>query len=215
MSSIHPLILPHVDSIMRRGYGLIYNNDIETLPSIVDAPIFYENLVAIAPILCEEECERLSEFITNNEQLLSPNEEERVEHQIPELQLTDNPELEDELLKLQEPLFTLINPIFGCMYGTSPSAANSIQLARYNTITNKSVENHIDEDSVFTCVISLNGGEFEGGGTLVHNRGIAQPPTLVPPLSKGWGLFFSGRIMPHRSLDITSGHRDILVFWMT
>ncbi len=223
---IHPLLLPYVDKM----YGAMYceENDewclnveeffpdrgkwleragMDNIPIILVAPGVWA-----APILSEEVCDELSKYCDNKQETFQVNPDETEGAQIPEIVLQQE----------DEPLFNILSdisditiiPLMTLIYGTQPTYYRSIQLARYTPHVVKCGVYHIDVDSVFTCTISLCPEKHKGGGTSVLPLGIFGKEYSIPPLEKGWGLFFNGRVTQHKGLPVEEGTRDLLVFWM-
>lgn len=137
------------------------------------------------------------------------NEEEGLAYQIDEAVLQEkDPELYDRLGEL----LPVLNVWSLLVYQRPVTRVSSFQIARYTPDGTDQTGFHHDKSSDITAVISLNPGEFEGGGTEVRVRpDLAE---LVPPLPKGSALFFNGKMIHHRGAQVTSGERYLLVCWL-
>jgi predicted 2-oxoglutarate/Fe(II)-dependent dioxygenase YbiX len=83
-----------------------------------------------------------------------------------------------------------------------------IQIANYNIKDKKQGAWHHDSSADISVVVPLNTGDYEGGGTEFHGRGI------VDPLPTGSALMFPSFTHMHRGLPVKSGDRYLLVFWL-
>lgn len=101
-------------------------------------------------------------------------------------------------------------PYFAAIFGKLPDEWNSVQLTRYDA-SRSGGNYHTDATSKYTAVISLNQGEFEGGGTRMVSGVFGS--IVVPPLPTGWALIFRGREIFHKGEAITSGTRKLLTVW--
>lgn len=159
------------------------------------------------PIMSPENCDAIRLAATNYD--FSPNLAEGEEYRINEAML----ELVDKGLYdlLVEDMLPVLNA-YCLMINSCPiTEVKSLQIAKYSPDGTEGTGWHHDKDSDFTCVISLNPEDFEGGGTGIR---LAPHATWdVPPLPKGHGLVFNGRSIQHRGLPVTKGERLLLVCW--
>ena len=102
---------------------------------------------------------------------------------------------------------TIANPIFLNIWNRHVTSGN-IQVANYNLKKKKQSAWHHDASSHISMVVPLNTGEYKGGGTEFHNRGI------IEPLPTGNALIFPSFTHMHRGLPVQSGDRYLLVFWL-
>lgn len=139
----------------------------------------------------------------------TPNEEEELAYQIPELLLKELcMPLFNGLDVLQE---RVIHPFSLLMYGQAAQCSRSIQFARYEPNGTSHGNWHHDADSDITTVVSLNPEAFEGGGTDLRTGPLAS--IHVDKLPKGHALIFNGKNVLHRGCRVESGRRDLLVHW--
>ncbi len=137
------------------------------------------------------------------------NEAEGLAYQIDEAVLQEkDPELYDQLAEL----LPVLNVWSLLVYQRPVTRVSSFQIARYTPEGTNQTGFHHDKTSDITAVISLNPGEFEGGGTEIRVR--PDMAELVPPLPKGSALFFNGKMIHHRGAQVTSGERYLLVCWL-
>lgn len=141
----------------------------------------------------------------------TPNMAEEPDYRINELVLDPSERSTMILMRFAE---EVIWPLFSLLYGKAPNRFSSIQIARYGAPGPVGTGWHHDEDSEATCTVSLNPGQFAGGGTALRPLGGFAAPVYVPPLPQGHALLFNGRTTLHRGLDVTEGVRNLLVFWM-
>jgi len=139
----------------------------------------------------------------------TPNEDEDKEYQIEEAVLSEkDPVMYRALINK---LLPTLNAWCLMTQHSTITKVESFQIAKYCPEGVAATGWHHDEVSDFTCVISLNPDEFEGGGT-----GVRTSPhdwLVLPPLKKGWGMVFDGRSVHHRGLPVTKGVRYLLVCW--
>jgi hypothetical protein len=159
------------------------------------------------PILTEKQCDWILTCAESYD--FTPNYEEAKDYRIEEAILeTVDPEL---YLDLKVNLLPVLNA-WCLMINSRPiTKVESLQIALYRPEGTPGTGWHHDVVSDFTCVISLNPDEFEGGGTGIRNS----PDNWVQlePLQKGWGLVFDGRSVQHRGMSVTDGERLLLVCW--
>lgn len=169
-------------------------------------------MVWSAPVLHNEECDQLVEFAKNNKQLFTPNAQEGKDYRIDELVLINRDKLLHERTSFLA--WHRLAPLFQLMMGRRPERTSSIQLARFTPESTAQTDWHVDEESEMTCVISLAPENHEGGGTRLRPHGPGRGGIYVPPLPKGHGLFFNGRMVYHKAEPVYSGERLLLVYWM-
>jgi hypothetical protein len=158
------------------------------------------------PVLSEAGCEAIC--AKSASYAYTPNDVEAAENRIAEAVLAEtDPEYGGFL---QSVLITGLAPWFLMVWGRLPSQMASLQIAHYNPDQHSETGFHIDQDSNFTAVISLNPGEFEGGGTSVADGLVGD--FNIPPLPAGMALIFDGQRTLHRGLP-TAGNRKLLVVW--
>ena len=139
----------------------------------------------------------------------SVNSEEPFEAQIQELVLAEHCKPADYISAALGR--EVLQPLFFWLMGGSPEIFHT-QIARYTPENTYKTALHLDNDSLYTCVINL-GGDYEGGGTKVYADGPLMLPVEVPPLAPGYGLFFKGKCTLHCGLPVTKGARELLVYW--
>jgi hypothetical protein len=137
-----------------------------------------------------------------------PNHEEGAAFQIPEVVLAKAcPTLYRTCYELFKGAML---PVLSGTFGLTPEVVRSIQLAKYTPDGTRSGNWHHDEDSDQTVVVSLAPELHTGGGTdLRHGFGRVH----VPALDKGHALLFPGKTTLHRGSPVTTGERNLLVFW--
>jgi len=177
------------------------------------SPFRYHGGYFVCPILSEEACDYILRFADGMHAHYKVNEEEAIPYQIPELILAEHSVAMDMNCKAVGR--ELIWPLFELMFGNRPNHFMSVQLARYQAKDGDILGTgwHNDECSDASCVISLSPERHVGGGTALRCGGACKPAIIVPPLPKGWGLLFAGRTTLHRGLPLTSGQRNLLVYW--
>ena len=125
---------------------------------------------------------------------------------------SENHDGEAEPYRMLEAVYAAVDPEFGTMLhsvlmsglapwwmmtrGRLPTRTASLQLAQYSADDRAGGEFHRDRDSNYSCVISLNPDEYEGGGTDIRDGLIGE--FHLPRLPQGYGLFFDGRGIIHR-----------------
>ena len=169
----------------------------EELPDVYSVPLFTEKF-----------CDMMLDEIKNMEQYLGFNEnsDEDELRQIPEITLQDNvPQLSSNLHSV---VLNHMNPLFTAVWQRYSLKINSIQLANYNLAKREQGEWHHDASADISVVVPLNTGDYEGGGTEFHGKGV------VPPLPRGHALFFPSFTHMHRGLKVDKGDRYLLVFWL-
>jgi len=169
----------------------------EELPDVYSVPLFTEQF-----------CDIMLDEIKNIENYLGfqENSDEDELRQIPEVTLQDNiPQLSENLHSV---VLNHMNPLFTAVWQRYSLKINSIQLANYNLAKREQGEWHHDASADISVVVPLNTGDYEGGGTEFHGRGV------VPPLSRGHALFFPSFTHMHRGLKVGKGDRYLLVFWL-
>ena len=165
--------------------------------------------IIVAPILAPQFCEVLLDY--SRDIPFSTNMEEEPDYRINEWVLGPS---DPYFLACLDAAAKAIWPLFNLMYGKAPNSFSSVQFARYGAPGPVGTGWHHDESSEATCTVSLNPGQFAGGGTALRPAGAFSEAVCVPPLPQGWGLLFNGRTTLHRGLPVTDGVRQLLVFWM-
>ena len=164
----------------------------EELPDVYSVPLF-----------TEEFCDMMLDEIKNIEHYLGfvENYDEDELRQIPEVTLQDNvPQLSSNLHSV---VLNHMNPLFLAVWQRYSLKINSIQLANYNLAKREQGEWHHDASADISVVVPLNTGDYEGGGTEFHGRGV------VPPLPRGSALFFPSFTHMHRGLPVKGN-----AFWL-
>jgi len=137
------------------------------------------------------------------------NDAEDVPFQIPELVVQEHCiELATCLAKLFHEVY---GPVCNILMGVEPEELQTVQFAKYQPHAVGHGNWHVDIDSDITVVVSMNPGEFVGGGTDLRTGPLAT--IQLPPLPKGHALLFNGKTTLHRGRAVTEGRRDLLVFW--
>lgn len=174
----------------------------------------YSRGVLTLHLFTEELCDHLVSVADCNKDLFASNEEEGEAYRIPELITADYRDMEelDDLLK--EIGREVLWPIFHVMFGNPPNYFSSVQFARYEHPTNVGTGWHSDTTSEASCVVSLAPELHEGGGTILMPDGAFGPPMYIDPLPKGHAILFNGRKTLHRGLELKSGVRNLMVYWM-
>lgn len=160
------------------------------------------------PFLAPEYCDKL---LVEAAQLAEykVNEDEEQPYQIPELVVHEHCQtLATGLQVLFDDVFT---PVCIVLYGFCPQVLRSVQFAKYTPDNTARGNWHVDADSDITVVASLAPELFEGGGTALKTGAIGT--AVVDKLPKGHALLFHGKTTLHKGLPVTSGVRDLLVFW--
>lgn len=160
----------------------------------------------VLPILSAEGCRDVVERSTTY--VHTPNADELPAYQINEAVLAEVDPDFDALM--QRVLMTALSPWFLMIWGRLPSHLSSLQIASYDPETIAETALHIDRDSSFTAVISLNPHEFDGGGTMIADGLVGD--FTIPPLPTGHALIFDGQRTLHRGLP-AMGNRKLLVIW--
>lgn len=139
----------------------------------------------------------------------TPNPDEQEDYQIPELVLQHVcPTLYTGLSVLKQ---QVIDTYTMLLFGSKATDIRSIQFARYEPNGVAHGNWHRDAESDITAVVSLQPHMFEGGGTDIRTNAFFS--FHVPKLPQGYCLLFHGKARLHRGHAVTSGHRDLLVFW--
>ncbi|WYW03500.1 2OG-Fe(II) oxygenase [Pseudomonas phage vB_PpuP-Laguja-5] len=159
------------------------------------------------PMFSEEYCDKL--IAEADGMHYEVNEDEEQPYQIPEVVLANECEALHKCMAVY--LKEIIVPICEILFGSSPTWISSIQLARYTPQGVGHGNWHVDADSLFTAVVSLNPESFKGGGTDIRTGPLSY--SHIPALPKGHALLFHGKTTLHRGCEVTEGRRDLLVFW--
>lgn len=163
------------------------------------------------PFLTPEYCNKLRVEADEMHRVFgyAVNEYEDTPYQIPELVVA---RYCGNLHACLEVLFHRVyDVICRIQMGFVPTYLRTVQFAKYEPAEVGHGNWHIDEDSDITVVVSLNPEEFQGGGTDLRTGPLAS--IQVPALPKGHALLFNGKTTLHRGRAVTSGRRDLLVFW--
>lgn len=139
----------------------------------------------------------------------SVNEQENAEYQMNELIIDDYDS--NAYNKLRSIFEAKLLPLIKCFHFTNDLEVKSIQLAKYNKDSIGEGNWHIDRDSTNTIVVSLS-DDFTGGGTVIKPY-ADEPEIVIPKLPVGHAILFNGNMFYHKGLPVTSGTRDILVYW--
>lgn len=159
------------------------------------------------PVLSPAMCQQLVQW--GDAQLWTENEAEEADYRMEEIVIAHHEEAYDEHVKTL--LMYGLAPYFAAIFGKLPDEWNSVQFTRYSAGQRAGGNYHTDATSKYTAVISLNQGEFEGGGTRMVSGVFGS--IVVPPLPTGWALIFRGREIFHKGEPITSGTRKLLTIW--
>jgi len=159
------------------------------------------------PVLTPVQCNYFIDHARTK--FFAPNTEEEIEYQINEHVMA---ETDEGYRFVTSVLMPILNAYSLLIYSTPIKRIASVQFAKYSPDGTPGTGWHHDRASDVTCVVSLNPGEFEGGGTGIRTRPDSSDD--VPPLNRGMALFFNGKAIQHRGLPVTSGTRLLLVIWM-
>jgi len=160
------------------------------------------------PLFTQEFCNMMLDEIKNmhNDFGFEVNPNEDLLRQIPEITLHDRcPELFNNMWSV---VLNYLNPVFMSIWQRYAGRPGSIQIANYNLADKEQGAWHHDTSADISVVVPLNTGEYEGGGTEFHGRGV------VDPLPSGHALFFPSFTHLHRGLPVQKGDRYLLVFWL-
>lgn len=214
---LHPELLPHLSALRQMGSADMLREggtDWRDLRDMEDRYGDATNLlwrwtdsVFSMPVLSPETCAALVRASTLFK--FQKNEEEEPDFQIPEVVL------KHECLGLHASLSVLFDltllPIARLLYGMEPDNLRSIQYAQYRPTETGHGNWHVDVDSDFTVVVALS-DQHEGGGTEVKGHGFSVAE-VIPQLDVGHAMIFPGKTHLHRGMSVTSGVRNLLVFW--
>jgi hypothetical protein len=159
--------------------------------------------VFTVPFLTKKYCELLLDEVRSMEFI--PNSEEDELRQIPEIVLHER--MPKIYKALREAVEQVLNPVFFELWQIHIHNIH-IQVANYNPRDKRAGAWHHDRSADITVVVPLNTGEYSGGGTEFHGRGV------VDPLPTGSALIFPSLTHLHRGLPVTEGDRYLLVFWL-
>lgn len=219
---IHPSWIPHykhINKLVKSAAGDSYEDVVEAFKSLpgdtqdwLVTTLMQGKVnsltgnVFVLPVLSEAACN----YLNSKEYEFEENVEYELEdYRIPEVVLEfKDPELFEVLFKK---LTYCLAPWFSMIWSSQPTNVTSIQLANYSPEERNKGNWHIDRDSNFTAVVSLNPGEFEGGGTQIADGPFATID--LPPLPKGYALVFDGQRTYHQGSPVTEGNRKLLVIW--
>ena len=138
-----------------------------------------------------------------------PNDEEEEPYQIPEIVVSHYNQRFHDLLAAQAKYLDIWHLI---LYQTIPEKTTSIQFTKYDAEETDHGNWHHDKCSDFTAVVSLNPGDFVGGGTDLRVTPVEF--LTVPPLPAGFALLLNGKQLQHRGRKVEQGTRYLLTFWM-
>ena len=168
----------------------------------------YTSSVYSFPVFTENYCKYLVDKMKDAKYIENNIEAEM--YQIPEFVLDQE---SSEFKMFADIVFNYINNISTMVYHQKTEDISSIQFARYSKDTTSNGNLHSDQDSDITIVINLS-DKFDGGGTRLLLPGFDNE-IVIPPVPVGHCLLFRGRMELHEGMKITSGTRDLLVFWTT
>lgn len=160
------------------------------------------------PSVCRRLIEQSDAIAENGGWRRNPAEESL--YQIPEIVLRER---EPALFKILAGLVKFLDIYHSILYQNRPCSISSIQFTKYSPDGVSQGNWHHDLDSDFSAVVSLNPGDFEGGGT-----DVKLAPTMyhhIPPLPQGYALLFNGKMIHHRGSEVTKGSRYLLTYWMS
>lgn len=157
----------------------------------------------LSPEWCDEVCK------LSRELPYEVNAVEAVEYQIEEQFLADtHPDLFAACVDL---VAGVLMPLVRVTHQLEIEEVMSVQIAKYADNGVAHGNWHTDSDSDLTAVVSLNPGEFKGGGTEIRT-GLLKARE-IPPLPQGYALIFCGKTTLHRGLHVEEGERLLLVHW--
>lgn len=212
---LHAEYLRHADTLRAMADGCLEGGltaeDFAVSPVAWDdaANLFTEYWPSIysAPLFSPEFCAKLVR--ESDAMSFSPNEQEEEAYQIPEVVL------QHECIQLHGSLSVHFHRVCkdwaALLFGMEITVLRTIQFAKYTPDTVDRGNFHIDCASDFTVVVALS-DEHKGGGTEVLTHGFGRVIT-VPQLPIGHAMIFPGKVFRHRGLPVTSGCRNLLVFW--
>lgn len=217
--AVHPLTLRMAEQIEEFLSHVGKHPDLDHVEEAFYAMVPYRTLAEYRgfftlALLTREGAEYFLDAADRHAALFTPNQDEGAEYQVPEIVLSHVPELREADELAREIARRVLWPIFHCIYGNPPNTFSSVQLARYAAPSNLGTGWHADTDSEATCVVSLAPDRHVGGGTLLRPRGAFGPAVRLQPLPKGTALLFNGRTTLHRGVELESGERNLLVYWM-
>lgn len=166
----------------------------------------YTSSIYTFPVLTKKYCDYLVKKMDSVK--YTANNEESEMYQIPEFVLDYDSK---EFKMFADIIFSYVNHISTIVYHQKTEHINSIQFAKYSLDTTSNGNLHSDKDSDITIVINLS-DKFDGGGTRILLPGFNNE-VIVPPVPVGHCLLFRGKMELHEGMKITSGSRDLLVFW--
>lgn len=212
----HPLLREHLETLKEMAvyseeHGGISPADFSESSSwqkflddcvVCHAPGIY-SVAYLHPGYCKDILHEVAKFTH------TPNEEEPLEAQIPEVVF------QNEHKVLYE-VFRSFWADAGVAYAKvlmnlEPATLTSVQAACYAPSETPRGHWHIDQDSDVTLVVALN-DDHTGGGTMAH-QGPFAAPIEVPQNLPGWAMFFKGKTTLHYGLPVTEGERHLLVHW--
>lgn len=174
----------------------------------------YSNIVEVVPgvyrmsVIGSDYTNRICEYMDGVS--FEVNTEEQIAYQLPECVLEyNNQELYVEAVSLFNNFFKKVATM---LYHRKDYSIQTAQLARYSKELGISEGNwHYDKDSDLTVVTYLNDG-YTGGGISIKPFGNSKV-VEINDLKRGDVLIFNGHMTPHKGNPVTSGNRDLLVYW--
>ena len=213
MRMIKPISTRKEDSIKK---NISFNYDMEyaglkyfkRLVTDINGCDNYTSSIYTFPVLTKKYCDYLVGKMKDVN--YKENSIESEMYQIPEFVLDCE---SAEFGMFSDIIFNYVNHISMIVYHQQTEYINSIQFAKYSENTTSNGNLHSDSDSDITIVINLS-DKFDGGGTRILLPGFNNE-VIVPPVPVGHCLLFRGKMELHEGMKITSGTRDLLVFWTT
>ena len=173
-------------------------------------PRYANNQAVAIPLFSEKLCNNLIQYATDRNEDFKPAEHDEEQYKIPEVVLQEHdPALYERVLDFAQ------NSLFFLCYlhwGKYPNYVDSIQLAQFKMNKIRTTNWHHDGLSEMTCLVNLDPSLFTGGGTDIRTSIFSYDH--IDNVQKGHVLLFNGRMTLHKSHPITSGVRNILVFWL-
>lgn len=220
LESIHPKLRQHIGAIINLGQvGRDSGWDHEAIAAYLENNaaaqgarewlVRYEIMPGVwaIPYLSPEWCDEVCKL--SRELPYEVNAREDVEYQIEEQFLADtHPDLFSACVDL---VAGVLMPLVRVTHQLEIEEVMSVQIAKYADNGVAHGNWHTDADSDLTAVVSLNPGEFKGGGTEIRT-GLLKARE-IPPLPQGYALIFCGKTTLHRGLHVEDGERLLLVHW--
>ncbi len=176
---------------------------------ILNSEIFkhHYNGVVTFKLFKEEFCDYILDRASYFEYL--PNTEEPLSAQIPEIVLEQH--LPHLYSYLREVYCDIIKDINLIIFGSESRYLRSIQLAKYSSTNTSRGAWHSDMDSDQTMTVVLD-NKHTGGGVRIKLFGCTDT-IVIRDLPVGTATIFSGKLFLHKGEKVTSGERNLLVFW--